>query len=84
MSSFNQTLASATLAASPDSLEQAGRMLEWHLKNDNSFPQLSDQLRTGPEGGSQASAPAASSSYHATPQYVTGTDVLTMIPQHTW
>ena len=45
MSSFQST----TLVGSPDGLELAGRMLEWHLKNDNSFPQVTEQLRLAPD-----------------------------------
>ena len=48
MQSF-QSLQS-TMIPSLDGVDLAGRLLEWHMKNDNQFPQVSDQLRVGQEG----------------------------------
>lgn len=36
--------------SSSEGIELAGRMLEWQMKNDNSFPALSEQLRIGADG----------------------------------
>ena len=40
----------STLVSSLEGIDLAGRTLEWHLKNDSMFPQLSEQLRVGNEG----------------------------------
>jgi hypothetical protein len=40
----------STLVSSPEGIDLAGRTLEWHLKNDSMFPQLSEQLKVGNEG----------------------------------
>jgi len=40
----------STLVSSPEGIDLAGRTLEWHLKSDSMFPQLSEQLRVGNEG----------------------------------
>lgn len=48
MQSF-QSLQS-TIIPSVDGVDLAGRLLEWHMKNDNQFPQLSEQLKIGQDG----------------------------------
>ena len=40
----------STLLPSVEGLDLAGRILEWQLKNDNLFPQLSEHLKVGVEG----------------------------------
>ena len=40
----------STLVSSSEGIDLAGRTLEWHLKSDSMFPQLSEQLRVGNEG----------------------------------
>lgn len=40
----------STLVSSSEGIDLAGRILEWHLKSDSMFPQLSEQLKVGNEG----------------------------------
>lgn len=40
----------STMIPTLEGMDLAGRVLEWQMKNDNLFPQLSDQLRVGQEG----------------------------------
>jgi len=40
----------STLLPSVEGLDLAGRVLEWQLKNDNLFPQLSEHLKAGIDG----------------------------------
>ena len=40
----------STLLPSVEGLDLAGRVLEWQLKNDNLFPQLSEHLKVGIDG----------------------------------
>lgn len=39
-----------TMIPTLEGMDLAGRLLEWQMKNDNLFPQLSDQLRVGQDG----------------------------------
>ena len=40
----------STLVPAVEGVDLAGRILEWQMKNDNQFPQLSEQLKVGIEG----------------------------------